>query len=209
MSQDQFPHIQSSRFVVGARSANQFPVGSCPEIAVAGRSNVGKSSLLRLLLDNRGLVRVSRSPGRTREINFFEVLSKDMDPLFLVDLPGYGYATVPRSLKEEWGTFVSSYLETRPPLRMILLLQDARREVTEVEIQFANWMHSRSVLVQLVITKIDKVPKTQWGNVEKQVRSAFGPGFSRGILFSSLNKTGIGDVWKKIHRACTDAPGGT
>ncbi len=206
MPQDPFPHIQGVRFLVGARADAQLPSTGLPEIAVAGRSNVGKSSLLRSLVNQRSLVRVSRTPGRTREVNFFLLESKDLPPLHLVDLPGYGYASVPRSLREDWGDFVSRYLETSRTLRVVLLLIDARREPGELELQFADWMHGRGVRVQVVVTKIDQVPKTQWGQVEARVRAAFGPDFPRCVFFSSLKSIGQEDVWRRIKAAVVPRP---
>jgi len=206
MSQDPFPHIQNVKFLVGARGDGQLPSTGYPEIAIAGRSNVGKSSLLRHLVNQRSLVRVSRTPGRTREINYFLLESKDLPLLYLVDLPGYGYASVPMSLKEDWGDFVSRYLENRRTLCAMLLLVDARREITEIETQFAAWMTSRGVRVQVIITKIDKVPKTQWGQVEAQVRNAFGPDVPKCIFYSTLKGIGSEDVWRKIKSAVATAP---
>jgi GTP-binding protein len=201
-----FPHIQGVRFLVGARAMNQLPTSGLPEIAVAGRSNVGKSSLLRTLVNQRSLVRVSRTPGRTREVNFFLLESKDLPPLHLVDLPGYGYASVPRSLREDWGDFVSRYLETSATLSLVLLLVDARREPGELEVQFTDWMLGRGVRVQVVVTKIDQVPKTQWGQVEARIRAAFGPELPRCIFYSSLKSIGNEDVWRKIKAAVDRAP---
>jgi GTP-binding protein len=197
------------RFLVGARAMTQLPSSGCPEIAVAGRSNVGKSSLLRTLVNQRSLVRVSRTPGRTREVNFFLLESKDLPPLHLVDLPGYGYASVPRSLREDWGEFVTRYLETRDALCLVLLLVDARRDPGDLEVQFADWMLERGVRVQVVVTKIDQVPKTQWGQVEARIRAAFGPVVPRCVFYSSLKAIGNEDVWRKIKAAVDRGPVGS
>lgn len=201
-----FPHIQGVRFLVGARAMTQLPTSGFPEIAVAGRSNVGKSSLLRTLVNQRSLVRVSRTPGRTREVNFFLLESKDLPPLHLVDLPGYGYASVPRSLREDWGDFVSRYLETSAALSLVLLLIDARREPGELEAQFVDWMQGRGVRVQVVVTKIDQVPKTQWGQVEARIRAVFGNRLPRCVFYSSLKSIGNEDIWRKIKAAVNPGP---
>lgn len=198
MEELKFPRISKVQFLVGARSPGQLPPPELCEVAVAGRSNVGKSSLLRVMLGIRKQVRVSRTPGRTREINFFRVESLDLPPLCLVDLPGYGYAGVPKSLREEWGEFVTQYLETRKSLRLLLLLMDARRDITELEMGFAQWMRTREVGLLFVMTKMDQVPKTQWGQVERRLRDAFGPKFGRHVLFSATEGFGAAEIWRHV-----------
>ena len=196
MKEIQFPRISSVRFVTGARSLVQLPPPELFEIAVAGRSNVGKSSLLRLMLGVRKQVRVSRTPGRTREINFFRVDSVELPPLYWVDLPGYGYASVQRSLREEWGDFVTRYIETRQSLRIVLLLIDARREITDLEISFVQWMYARNVNLLFVMTKMDQVPKTHWGQVTQRMRLAFGSG--RFLPFSAVSGFGAEEIWRYV-----------
>lgn len=134
------------------------------EIAVAGRSNVGKSSLLNHLFKSRDLVKTSSQPGKTQAINFF-MLSKE---LAFVDLPGYGYAKVPPSVKKEWGPMIQAYLENRSQLQLILFLLDIRRIPNEDDIQFLSWAahHEKSVIV--VMTKTDKITKNeQQANTKK------------------------------------------
>ena len=208
MEEIKFPRISSVRFITGARSSGQLPPPDLCEVAVAGRSNVGKSSLLRAVLGTRKQVRVSSTPGRTREINFFRVETLDLPPLYWVDLPGYGYASVPRALREEWGDFVTRYLETRESLRMVLLLMDARRDITELETGFAQWMQARGVGMLFVMTKMDQVPKTRWGQVEQRVRAAFGPASGRPVLFSAVEGFGAADIWRQVSKvAALPAPG--
>ncbi len=206
MEEIKFPHISDVRFLVGARTPSQLPPPDLCEVAVAGRSNVGKSSLLRVMLGPRKQVRVSRTPGRTREINFFRVESLDLPPLYWVDLPGYGYASVPRALREEWGDFVTRYLETRASLRLVLLLMDARRDITELETGFSQWMQARGVRMLFVMTKMDQVPKTQWGQVERRVRAAFGPNAGKHVLFSAVDGFGAAEIWRQVARVASPPP---
>ena len=123
------PNVSGARFVIGAAQASQFPDWQLPEIAFGGRSNVGKSSLLRVLAGSRRLVRVSRTPGRTREVNFFE-LKLAREPCAFVDLPGYGYAKVPGAMRSRWGQTLEDYFNYRPQLAALVLLVDARRGPT-------------------------------------------------------------------------------
>ena len=124
-----------------------------PEIAVAGRSNVGKSSLLNHLFEAKGLVKTSSTPGKTQAINFFSV----DDKLAFVDLPGYGYAKVPESVRKQWGPTVQAYLEKREQLKLVLLLFDIRRLPNEDDKRMIEWIaHSQKAMI-LVLTKVDKV----------------------------------------------------
>lgn len=124
-----------------------------PEVAVAGRSNVGKSSLLNHLFNTKGLVKTSSTPGKTQALNFFSV----DDTCAFVDLPGYGYAQVPLEIKKQWGPMVQTYLQTRSTLSLILFLFDIRRLPTEEDLQFLDWVIHEKKAVILVLTKVDKV----------------------------------------------------
>jgi GTP-binding protein len=189
------PRIVKSSFVKGATNKSHFPTEDLPEIAVAGRSNVGKSSLLRFLLNNRKLVRVSQTPGRTREVNFFSIETKEFQPFLMADLPGYGYAKVPVSMRKEWGVYITNYLYNREQLKLVILLVDARRGIQDAEVSFVNWLKEIKQPFIVVLTKIDKLPKTKWGNEQKKV---FNKIFIKPLVFSSIKKLGVNELWQKI-----------
>jgi GTP-binding protein len=140
-------------FVAGAASLDSLPAIGLPEIAFAGRSNVGKSSLVNALTGRRTLARVSSKPGHTRQINFFDLGGR----LFLVDLPGYGFAQVSRSMKETWQDLASAYLRGRPTLRRVCLLIDSRHGVKETDRATMKNLDSAAVSYQLVLTKTDQL----------------------------------------------------
>ncbi len=140
-------------FVSGAASLESMPAFSLPEIAFAGRSNVGKSSLVNALTGRRSLARTSSSPGHTRQINFFDLGNK----LLLVDLPGYGFAQVSRSMKETWQDLASAYLRGRPTLKRVCLLIDARHGVKDADRETMKNLDAAAVSYQLVLTKVDQL----------------------------------------------------
>jgi GTP-binding protein len=140
-------------FVAGAASTESLPATSLPEIAFAGRSNVGKSSLVNALTGRNALARVSSKPGLTRQINFFDLGGR----LFLVDLPGYGFAQVSRSMKESWQDLASAYLRGRPTLKRICLLIDSRHGVKEADRETMKNLDAAAVSYQLVLTKTDQL----------------------------------------------------
>jgi GTP-binding protein len=141
------------KFVAGAASLDSLPDSSLPEIAFAGRSNVGKSSLVNALTGRRSLARTSSSPGHTRQINFFDLGGK----LCLVDLPGYGFAQVSRSMKETWQDLASAYLRGRPTLKRVCLLIDSRHGVKEADRETMKNLDAAAVSYQLVLTKTDRL----------------------------------------------------
>lgn len=140
-----------------------------PEVAVAGRSNVGKSSLLNHLFRSKNLVKTSSVPGKTQGLNFFTINKQ----LAFVDLPGYGYAKVPDSIRKKWGPMIQTYLDKRSELKLILFLLDVRRIPSEEDIRFMRWaVHSQKAVI-LVITKIDKVTNQECKNNTKKIVEAF------------------------------------
>lgn len=167
-------NFQKATFVKSATKAKDFPTirdlsgEILPEVAVAGRSNVGKSSLLNHLFQAKGLVKTSSVPGKTQLINFFSI----DDTLAFVDLPGYGFAKVPDSVRKEWGPMMQDYLEKRPPLKLILFLFDIRREPNQDDHKFMEWLLHSEKAVILVFTKIDKVKKNELkANTQKILKS--------------------------------------
>ena len=143
---------QDCRFVAGAMNAQAVPAASSPEVAFSGRSNVGKSSLVNALTGRKTLARISVTPGRTRQLNFFLLGER----LMLVDLPGYGYASASKSEIEIWTALTRSYLKGRPSLRRVLLLADSRHGLKEVDRQMMTMLDEAAVSYQIALTKSDK-----------------------------------------------------
>lgn len=159
--------IKSAEFVSSAVKAANYPTGELPEVALAGRSNVGKSSLLNRLVNRKGLARSSNTPGRTRLLNFFLV-----NGLFrLVDLPGYGYAKVPVGERESWRKMVEGYLETRENLRGVVLLVDSRHPPTAQDAQMYDWLRHQGVPAAVVATKADKLSRSRLLQSLKVIRA--------------------------------------
>jgi GTP-binding protein len=145
-------------FVLGAASLAQLPAGDRPEIAFAGRSNVGKSSLINALLNRKNLARSSAEPGKTRELNYFNV---GPDKLWLVDLPGFGYAKVSRDQQAKWVQLTKRYLRGRANLRRVFLLVDSRRGLMDTDRETMDMLNTAAVTYQIVLTKADKIKKSE------------------------------------------------
>jgi GTP-binding protein len=148
-----------ARFVTSAARPGDFPPETLPEVAVVGRSNVGKSSLINALVGQDGLARTSRTPGRTRLINWFEIGGQPR--FFLVDLPGYGYAEVSQQTREGWRPLIEAYLAQRASLAGVLLLVDIRRNAEDEELDFVPWLAQRGTPLVVALTKADKLPKNK------------------------------------------------
>jgi GTP-binding protein len=155
-------------FIAGAANFETLPASRLPEVAFAGRSNVGKSSLINALTGRKTLARVSNTPGRTRQINLFRLGGK----LTLADLPGYGYAKVSKAESAAWNDLILAYLRNRPALRRVLLLIDARRGVMDVDADVMKLMDSAAVSYQLVLTKADALKPGELSEAEAAVREA-------------------------------------
>lgn len=189
-----------ARFVISAAKPTEFPPSTLPELAVVGRSNVGKSSLINALVGTDGLARTSRTPGRTRLVNWFELSAREgATKFFLVDLPGYGYAAVDKTTRESWRPLIEAYLEKRAALAGVLLLIDIRRGVQEEELDFVPWLAEREVPVLVALTKADKLPKNK-RNLEA-MRAKRELAITREpYSVSTLDGEGIDPLWKAILR---------
>jgi len=162
------------------------PAPSLPEIAFAGRSNVGKSSLLNALVRRKAVARVSRTPGRTREINFFEVNGE----FVLVDLPGYGYARVSKAERAAWRPLIEAYLRDTPTLRGLVLLLDVRRDPTPEDEQMLAFLAERGLPVLIVLTKIDKLSPSAAAERIAEVTTSLGLAPEQVVPFSAVTGAG-------------------
>jgi GTP-binding protein len=190
---DRLPPRQAE-FVAGAARLDRLPPATLPEVAFAGRSNVGKSALLNRLLGRRGLARVSRTPGRTQQINFFAVDQR----LLLVDLPGYGFARVPLAVKEQWRGLVEGYLSGRRTLRGVVVLVDLRRGIEDDDAQLMNFLAAHAVVTLLVVTKVDKLARGPRLRRMAEI-AAQRPGAAAPIAFSAVSGEGVAALWSAIH----------
>ena len=189
--------VVSAEFIKSATEPGNYPLADLPEIAFAGRSNVGKSSLINVLVNRRGLVRTSSTPGRTQLLNFF-----DVNGLFsLVDLPGYGYAKVPVAVKKSWGPMIRTYLEQRTSLKGVVFIIDIRRIPGEEDIQLLDWLEEFGVPTIPVLTKIDKVNRTERKRQTKLIAAETGLPVEVFSLFSALSKEGKEEIWERIEDA--------
>jgi GTP-binding protein len=185
--------------IATAAEPEQFPPASLPEIAFLGRSNVGKSSLLNRLVDKQGLAFTSSRPGRTQTINFFRVEKT----LYLVDLPGYGYAQVTAEMQKQWQRLIEHYLQHRETLRLCLILLDARRGWMDKDLELKRWLefHQRQYLV--VATKVDKLNQKEEYRGLKAIREQCA---ADGIVpFSAVTGRGVREIWQAIWKTKNQA----
>jgi GTP-binding protein len=189
----------AARFVTSAAQPSDFPPATLPEIAVVGRSNVGKSSLINALVGQSGLARTSRTPGRTRLVNWFEIDAR----FFLVDLPGYGYAEVSQAMRDSWRPLIEGYLAGRKSLAGVLLLIDIRRGVQDEELDFVPWLADRATPIAVALTKADKLPKNKRMLEVRRARAALG--LSRDPLAVSTlgSGDGIASLWRAVVQLAT------
>lgn len=191
--------LRKVEFVLSAVKPKHYPPADRPEIAFAGRSNVGKSSLLNTLLNRRSLARVSRTPGRTQLINFFDV----NDAFYLVDLPGYGYAKVPDEVRRKWGPMMEAYVRSRDTLRAMVVLLDVRRDPSPEDEQLMDALAALEVPMIPVLTKCDKLSNSQVFSRSAQIARALSVPRETFITFSSHTGAGRDALWQVIELALT------
>jgi GTP-binding protein len=186
--------VKKAEFIKSATAPEHFPPPDRPEVAFAGRSNVGKSSLINTMINRKNLVRVSGTPGRTQLVNFFDINGD----LYLVDLPGYGYAKVPEDIKNAWGPMIETYLSSRPNLSAMVCIMDLRRGVQESDLQLIEAAPHFGVQPILVFTKADKLNTQKRKQRQIEIANEFGVHKDDIILFSSLKRFGMEQVWRRI-----------
>jgi len=187
--------VISATYLKSAMRPDQFPRDRRPEVAFAGRSNVGKSSLLNKLLNRRGLAKTSGTPGKTQTINFFDVNSR----LYFVDLPGYGYAKVPKALKAKWRRVMTNYLVRREPLRLVVHLLDVRHPPTDNDLDMLGLLEEAQKPTLIVATKLDKLKRGQRAPHLRQIRQALDLDEDALVVpFSAVTGEGVRPVWDVI-----------
>ena len=191
-------NVNNADIALTVGNAKQFPRDARPEIALSGRSNVGKSSLINTLLGRKSLARVSSSPGKTITINYYSVDGK----MFLVDLPGYGYAKRSMESKRSWSTLTEDYFLKNPSadsIKLVIQLIDIRTGPTDDDIMMINWMIDNSIPFTVVATKTDKLSKTALKNALDDLHREYFEGTGVDILpFSSVSRAGREELWRII-----------
>lgn len=187
--------IRSTEITMSAVNKSQYPPEGIPEIALVGRSNVGKSSIVNTLLNRRNFARTSQTPGKTRTINFYLI----NEEFYFVDLPGYGYARVAKSEKQKWGGIMERYLEDRDVLCSIFLLVDIRHEPTEDDKLMYEWLKHYGYNCAVIATKSDKISRGQYQKHISIIRNKLQMAAEEKVIpVSSLKKTGVEELWNEI-----------
>ena len=188
-------NTHNADILLSATNKSHYPQDDIPEVALAGRSNVGKSSFINTMLNRKNLARTSGKPGKTQLLNFFNI----DDKLRFVDVPGYGYARVSKKEREKWGKMIEEYLTTRENLRAVVSLVDLRHEPSADDVQMYEFLKYYEIPVILVATKADKIPRGKWNKHESMIKKKLD--FDKSdtfIIFSSVNKTGVEEAWESI-----------
>lgn len=199
-------NIHNVSLTISAVRPNQYPKTDFPDLAFAGRSNVGKSSLINKLLNRKSLARVSGKPGKTATINFYNI----DDCLNFVDLPGYGFARVSKEEKRKWGQMIETYLHTRSTLSQVILLVDSRHKPTEDDKLMLSFIREVCDRAVVVATKFDKLkPSERDAAIQTVITTLELKGDDIIIPFSAINGTGVEEFWSYVHEVVTNDGGNT
>lgn len=184
--------VNNAEIVISAVSKKQYPGDRLPEIALAGRSNVGKSSFINKLINRKNLARTSSKPGKTQTLNFYKI----NEAFYFVDVPGYGYAKVSKKEREKWGVMMEEYFQSRETLKAVILITDVRHEPTRDDIQMYDFLKHFELPVIIVATKLDKVPKNKRAQHLKRTKNTFELEAEDHLLpFSSETGEGRDEAW--------------
>ncbi|MGM0139414.1 ribosome biogenesis GTP-binding protein YsxC [Enterococcus sp. DIV0755b] len=190
--------VHNAEIVISAVAPKQYPETDLPEIALAGRSNVGKSSFINTLIERKNLARTSSKPGKTQTLNFYLI----ENTLHFVDVPGYGYAKVSKTERAKWGQMIETYLTQREQLKAVVSLVDMRHEPSVEDVQMYQFLKYYDLPVIVVATKADKIPRGKWNKHESVIKKALD--FDKDdtfIIFSSVTKEGKDQAWAAIEAA--------
>lgn len=187
--------VTEAEIVISAVKPEQYPQDALPEIALAGRSNVGKSSLINKMIQRKALARTSSKPGKTQTLNFYRINQR----FYFVDLPGYGYAKVSKKEREAWGKMIEEYLINRTDLKAVILLTDLRHPPTKDDQMMYDWLKHYQIPVIVIGTKADKIPKGKWAKHQKIAKETLvlNP-FDTFIPFSSETGLGKDKLWNQL-----------
>lgn len=188
---------QGTSFVLGVARLEQLPLSDWPEAAFAGRSNVGKSSIINAVTGQKGLAKTSNTPGRTQQLNYFNLADK----LHLVDLPGYGYAQAPESVVKQWQRLIFTYLQGRVNLKRVFLLIDSRHGIKKVDAEIMDMLDKAAVTYQIVLTKIDKISAKDLQDVLAQtekIAAGHAAAYNKVLCTSSEKNLGIAELQAEI-----------
>lgn len=187
--------VNNVELIISAVRPEQYPETDLPEYALAGRSNVGKSSFINTMIRRKSMARISQKPGKTQTLNFYKI----EEALFFVDVPGYGFAKVSKTEREKWGVMIETYITSREQLRGVIQIVDLRHKPTEDDRMMYEFLKYYEIPVIVVATKADKIPRSKWQKNAKIVRETldFDPD-DKFVLFSSETKMGKDEAWQFI-----------
>ncbi|MBP2000420.1 GTP-binding protein [Paenibacillus shirakamiensis] len=193
--------VNYANFIISAVRPEQFPEDGLPEIGLAGRSNVGKSSLINRMINRKNLARTSSTPGKTQHLNYYRI----NEDLYFVDFPGYGYAKVSKTQRQVWGKMIEQYLMNREQLRLLLLIIDLRHPPSKDDELMYDWLKHYDLPVCVVATKADKIPRSRWQKHLKIIKDALVlRAGDELIMFSSEVGTGKEELWNVITKHMKD-----